>query len=322
MSAARSTVLVTPRSFPASLLGDLESGAGEVRFRPGAGRDRDRLLREVADVDGWIAGLDPIDGELLDRAPRLQVIARYGVGVETIELEAAAARGVVVTNTPGANADSVAEFTVLLMMTLLRRLPEAAASAQERRWDRVGGRTLSGRDVGLIGLGAVGGRVALHCTGLGAKVFATDPAVTRSDAATLLDRTALLARSELVSLHAPVLPDTRDLADAAFFAAMRPGAFLVNTARGELVREADLAAALDSGHLAGAALDDLRQDPPPANHPLLGRPDVMVTPHIAAHTDQAATAMGEAAVRECLAVLDGRAPQHPVLPREGEAARG
>jgi D-3-phosphoglycerate dehydrogenase / 2-oxoglutarate reductase len=312
-----SIVLVTPRSFresDAGVVARLEQAVDEVRYndlgRPlSAGELRDRL----ADVDGLLAGVDTIDDSVLESAPRLRVVARYGAGVDNVDLAAAARRGVVVTRTPGANAGAVAEWTILLMLALCRPLLAADRAVREGRWPVLRGRELSARTVGLLGLGRVGSLVAERVSGLGCRVLAHDPYVAAAPPGVeVVDLDELVRRAEVLSLHAPLTDATRGIVDAGLLSRLPAGGVLVNTARGELVDERALLAALDHGPLAGAALDVLAGEPPPPDHPLIGRDDVIVTPHTAPHTAEAAAAMGRAAVDDLLAVLEGRVPRFAV----------
>lgn len=322
-------VLVTPRSFgldDPTLRERLEAEVAAVRYVPSPGMDPAELVPLVGDVDGWIAGLDRIDQSVLEAAPRLKVIARYGVGTEQVDLEAACRQGVAVTNTPGANADAVAELTIGFLFALARGLVPAVEAARGGNWTPVRGRSLEGRVVGLVGFGAVGRAVARRAAALGCRVLACDPladARLASDHGTeLASLDELLAQADFVSLHVPLSPETRALADDAFLAKMRRGSYLVNTARGEVVDEAALLRAVESGHLAGAALDTLVDEPPPADHPLLHAERVIVTPHVGAHADGATAAMGRMALDDCLAVLSGREPAHPVVLPDPERSPG
>lgn len=316
-----SKVLVTPRSFgssDASLKKDLEAAVDEVIHNPvGRPMRADELVEIVADIDGWIAGLDHIDAEVIAAASRLQVIARYGVGLDRVDLEAATRRGIIVTNTPGANAASVAELAIGLILALARQIPQANRAAKQGDWPRIGGVGLRGKTVGLIGLGAIGSAVAQRLNGFGCKILATDPNIScgyAQDHIQLVPLSTLLPKSDFVSLHVPASPSTVGMVDAAFLAQMKPGAFLVNTARGELIDEQALYQALIGGHLRGAALDCLGQEPPCPDNPLLELPQVIVTPHTGAHTDEAVDAMGRMALQACLAVLDGERPEHVANP--------
>lgn len=314
-------VLVTPTSYgrhDERLRVELESCVGRVTYNTtGKPLSSAQLAALLPGVDGYIAGLDVIDAAALAAADSLRVVARYGVGVDNVDLEAAAARGIVVTNTPGANAASVAELTVAFLLLLARPVMPAAAATRAGEWPRTSGLSLAGKTVGLVGLGAIGREVARRLAGFNCRVLAydvvPDTAFAREHGVTIVTLEQLLAQSDFVSLHAPLLPSTRNMVDAAFLAAMKPGARLINTARGELVDEAALLDALQSGHLAGAALDAFAQEPPGGDNPLLALPQVVATPHMGAHTDGSTTAMGALALADCLAVLEGRPPRYRVI---------
>ena len=320
MSADGAVVLVTPRSFRGADAGAqarLEHAVGEVRYndlgRPLTGGE---LADRLDGVAGLLAGLDEIDAAVFDAAPALRVVARYGVGVDRVDLAAAARHGVTVTTTPGANAGAVAELTLALMLALCRMLPQADRGVRAGGWPSLTGRELAARSVGLLGLGVIGLRVTTMVRALGAAVVAhdpyADPAAARAAGIRLVARPELLTACDIVSLHVPLTPETRGMVDRGFLAALRPGALLVNTARGALVDEAALLWALDHGPLAGAALDTLQEEPPPAGHPLVAHERVLVTPHLGGHTAEATAAMARIAVDELLAVLDGRPPRFAV----------
>jgi D-3-phosphoglycerate dehydrogenase len=331
-------VVVTPRSFgmhDPGLRRRLEAEVGEVRYRPGPLAAAD-LAEAVRDADGLLAGLDQVSAEVFAGAPGLRVVARYGVGVDRVDLAAAARHGVTVTVTPGANANAVAEMTVALLFALARPLVAGRARAQGGEWPALSGVELAGRTLGLVGLGRIGSLVAAKAAGLGMVVLAHDPylAAGASGAvaalpgtsagaapaagagaaanASLVDLATLVAGSDFVSLHAPLTPQTRGMVDRRLFEQMKAGSALINTARGELVNEADLVWALDEGPLRAAALDVLAEEPPRPGHPLLGRDDVLVTPHMGPHTAEATSAMGAWALDDLLAVLSGRAPRYPI----------
>ena len=317
-------VLVTPRSFGRgddTLRQTLARSVGAVEWQQGGDLDPETLRGLVADVDGWIAGLERIDRSVIESAPHLKVIARYGVGVDNVDLDAAGERGIVVTNTPGANAGAVAELVIGLMLALARRIPQADRAVRRGTWARLDGVALEGKVIGLLGFGAIGREVARRLVAMGCTVCAHDPATGAAGAAAdlgvrLMDRDDVVAAADFLSLHMPVLPDTVRSVDAAFLASMKTGAFLVNVARGELVDEDALVDALERGHLAGAALDALAQEPPPENFPLAQRDDVILTPHLGAHTDHAVSTMGRAALENCLAVLRGDPAPNPVAPTQ------
>ena len=312
-------VVVTPRSFgeyDEGLRHELDEAVAEVRYRPGPLTAR-RLAEEVADADGLIAGLDEINADVFERAPRLRTVARYGVGTDRIDLEAAARRGITVTVTPGANANAVAELTIALLLALARQLMTGRDRVRRGEWPAMRGVEVADRTIGLLGLGRIGSLVATKAHALSLRVLAYDPFVApeQVDAvgATLIDLQTLAAESDFLSLHAQLTEESRGIVDRAFLARMKPGAALVNTARSELVEQDALLWALDHGPLGAAALDVLAEEPPPPDHPLLRRDDVIITPHIGAHTAEAATAMGRIALDELLAVLAGRTPRFPIV---------
>ncbi|MGZ8650251.1 MAG: phosphoglycerate dehydrogenase [Solirubrobacteraceae bacterium] len=321
MSVSDAVVLVTPRSFRGAegeAVARLEAAVAEVRYndlgRPLTGPE---LAERLDGVAGLLAGVDEIDAGVFEAAPDLRVIARYGVGVDRVDLGAAARHGVTVTTTPGANAAAVAELTLGLMLALCRKLSRADREVRAGGWPALKGRELGSRTVGLLGLGRIGLSVAALLRSLGATVLAHDPYVNSLDAAQagirMVGREELLMASEILSLHTPATPETRGMVDREFLAALRDGALLVNTARGELIDEGALLWALDDGPLAGAALDALKEEPPAPGHPLVGRDDVLVTPHLGGQTAEATAAMARLAVEELLAVLDGRTPRFPAL---------
>jgi D-3-phosphoglycerate dehydrogenase / 2-oxoglutarate reductase len=317
VSASEAVVLVTARSFGGSrpeLRERLEAAVHGVRWNElGRPLQPDELRTALEGVDGAIAGVDHFDAGVIDSAQRLRVIARHGTGVDGIDLAAARRRGIVVTNTPGANAEAVAELAIGLMFALARRIVAADRRMRAGAYGPLPGAQLAGSTVGVIGLGHVGAAVARRATALGCRVVGFDPAVEADQVgATAASLESVVAQADFLTLHVPVTAGTRDMVDAELLGRMKPGSHLVNTARGELIVEADLLAALEAGRLGGAALDALRDEPPDPGHPLLAREDVIVTPHMGADTEEARAAMGRMALDDLLAVLDGRRPKHPV----------
>lgn len=313
-------VLVTPTSYAKNdprLKTDLEEVLGEVIYNPTTRPlTSDELVRLLPGMDGYIAGLDVIDQAAMQAADCLRVIARYGVGVDNVDLQAARERGIVVTNTPGANSVSVAELTLGLMLSLARRIPEAVIATRAGSWPRLNGTSLEGKTVGLLGLGSIGKQVARRLAGFDCSIIAYDPfadgTFAQQHKVTLLPMDELLARADFVSLHLPLLPETRRMVNRDFLRKMKPSAFLINTSRGELVDEADLVEALQTKTIQAAALDVFTKEPPGEENPLLYLPQVIVTPHSASHTDGATNAMGWISLRDCLAVLRGEHPKYPV----------
>lgn len=314
-------VLVTPTSYgrnDPALNTDLEAQVGRVTYNTTGKPLTSEALREMlTDVDGFIAGLDEIDAAALESASQLQVIARYGVGVSNVDLDAAKAKGIAVTNTPAANAKAVAELTLTLLLNLLRPVMVAAGDTRQGGWMRTKGASLEGKTVGLIGLGAIGREVVRRLQGFDCRIIAFDvaydEAFVQQHNITTASIDDLLAESDIVSLHVPVLDATRGMVNAEFLAKMKAGSYLINTARGELIDEDALVAALESGHVKGAALDAFQTEPPGAEHPLLKFEQVIPTPHMGAHTDGATNAMGWMAYQNCMAVLKGEEPPHRVV---------
>lgn len=257
------------------------------------------------------------NGELLDQAPEVRVVSRTGIGYDNVDVAAAAERGVVVCNAPEAPSVSTAEHTVALLMAVTKHLRTTTAIADRgEKAPSIGiALELDGRRLGLVGLGRIARRVAAAATALGMEVIAHDPFIQADsvDGVRLVSLDEVFSESDVVSLHAPGGEATKHLVDASRLAAMRPGAYLVNCARGSLVDQEALLAALDSGQLAGAALDVTEPEPLPEGHPLLVREDVLVTPHVASSTAAGRRRLYEHAIDNALAVLEGR-PATTVTP--------
>lgn len=320
MELKKCRLLVTPTSYGKNdprLRSELEALVGEVIYNPtGKPLTSLEVARLLPGVDGYIAGLDMIDRAALDAADRLQVIARYGVGIDSVDLVAAAEKGISVTNTPGANAISVAELALGLMLALARQIPEAAAAAHQGKFPRLSGVSLEGKTVGILGLGAIGKQLARRLAGFDCRVLAYDPfpddVFIQSHAVLLRPIDEILREADFISLHMPLLPGTRGMVNREFLSKMKKGAYLVNTSRGEVVDERALLDALQTGRLRGAALDAFQVEPPDPTHPLLALPNVIATPHLGAQTDGATSNMGWMAMHDCLAVLRGEEPHYKV----------
>ncbi len=314
-------LLVTPTSFgknnPA-MRRDLEAMVGDVIYNP---TTRPLVSAEVAELlpgcHGYIAGLDEINRASLQKADKLIVIARYGVGVDNVDRAAAREKNIVVTNTPGANSVAVAELTIGFILALARQIPQVAAATRLGGWPRLSGLALEERTVGLVGFGAVGKQVARRLVGFNCRILAYDPVpdglTAQNLGVELIGLQQLLAESDFVSLNLPLLPETHKLVNAAFLASMKTGSHLINTSRGEILDEVALYEALKSGWLRGAALDVFTIEPPGVDNPLLAMPQVIVTPHCGAHTDGAINNMGRMALADCLAVLRGQEPRYRVV---------
>lgn len=236
--------------------------------------------------------------DVLTCAPKLRVIGRAGVGVDNVDLEAATAAGVLVMNTPGGNAISVAEHTLALMLAMARHIPQANASTRTGKWEKKKflGNELRDKTLGIVGLGSIGREVVKRARAFAMRVVAHDPYVTTAIAddlaVELLDLPALYAQSDYLSLHVAATPETQGMLSRAAFAQMKDGVRIVNCARGELVDDAALAEAIASGKVAGAALDVFSVEPPPAGYPLFAAENVLATPHIGGSTEEAQEIVG------------------------------
>jgi glyoxylate reductase len=318
---AKPTVVVT-RAIPESALDRLAQSCTVDAGRVDAACPREALLARVRVADGLICLLtDRIDEELLRVAPRLRVVANVAVGFDNIDVAAAHARGIPVTNTPGVLTDATADQAFALLLGLARRVPEADRYVREgkfRAWLMMGllGFDLAGRTLGIAGFGRIGQAVARRARGFGMRVIYTGnrrapEALERELGATFVDKASLLAQADVVSLHVPLTSATRHYLGAAEFALMKPTAVVINTARGPVVDEAALVEALVGGRIAGAGLDVFEQEP--HVHPgLLGRSDVVLAPHLGSATTETRTRMAMMAVENVLAVLAGHAPLNPV----------
>jgi D-3-phosphoglycerate dehydrogenase len=265
----------------------------EVDFQPKLGADKERLAEVIADFDGLaVRSATKVSAKVLSRAGRLRVIGRAGIGVDNIDIPAATARGVIVMNTPFGNSITTAEHTIALMLALARQIPQADASTQAGKWEknRFMGVEITSKTLGVIGCGNIGSIVVDRAHGLRMKVIAYDPFLSPERARDLgvekVELDALLRRADFITLHAPLTDKTRSIIDARAIAAMRKGVRIINCARGGLVDERALRAALDSGHVAGAAFDVFTEEPATAN-PLFGHPNVVCTPHLGAATTEA-----------------------------------
>jgi D-3-phosphoglycerate dehydrogenase / 2-oxoglutarate reductase len=258
----------------------------------------DGLAAALADADALVVrSAVQADDALMEKAPKLRVIGRAGVGVDNIDAEAATRRGIVVMNTPGANAVAVAELTIGLMLALARKLPEANATMHAGKWEKksLQGAELRGKTLGILGLGRIGLEVAKRARGFGLEIIGSDPfvsaAIAREAGIKLVTLEELFAGSDYLSLHVGLTPQTTGVINAKTLATMKKGVRIINCARGELIVEADLVAALKSGQVAGAALDVFAVEPPKES-PYFGMNNVILTPHIAGSTAEAQEAVG------------------------------
>jgi D-3-phosphoglycerate dehydrogenase len=287
----------------------------------GPGREDDRY----AGVDLAIAavvGAAPYDASVMTRAPALLVIARTGIGYDAVDVDAATRLGIAVCNTPDGPTTSTAEHAVMLMLMAAKKVKPAEAALREGTaatyYGRHAGMELDGKTLGLIGFGRIARRVARIAGGFGMSIITFDPFLAADAVPSGVVRAAtleeLLGTADVVSVHVPLTPASRGMFGADQFAAMRPGAVFVNTARGGLVDDDALLDALERGHLVGAGLDVTTPEPLPADHPLLARDDVVVTPHVASATVDGKARVFRAAFRQAVDVVEGRRPEHLVNP--------
>jgi D-3-phosphoglycerate dehydrogenase len=321
MNLKECRLLVTPTSYgknDSRLKTELEAQVQEVIYNPtGKPLSSVEVAALLPGIDGYIAGLDAIDAHALNAADRLKVICRYGVGIDNVDLDACRQKGVILTNTPGANSVSVAELALGLILALARQIPEAVEAVHQGKWPRYSGISLEGKVIGILGLGAIGKQLARRLHGFDCHLMAFDPyadaTFARENQVELASMEEVTAKSDFVSLHLPLLPETRNLVNEAFLNRMKKGSFLINTSRGEVVDEDALLSSLQSGHLKGAGLDAFCAEPPDPKNPLLNLPQVIATPHLGAQTDGATSNMGWFAMRDCLAVLKNEQPKYKVV---------
>jgi len=275
-------------------------------------------LAEIDRYDAVIVRVAELDAGVIDRADRLRVIAKHGAGLDNVDVEAASGRGVVVCNTPGANARSVAEHAVALLFGLYRNLRTADRHVRAGEWERgaFAGHELTGDTLGLFGFGAIAREVSDLAQGLGQDVLTYDPYVPDDEIPARVERVTdfgdLFARADAVSIHAPLTPETRGAVSTAELDALGPEAVLINTSRGPIVDETALLAALEDGRLAGAGLDTFAEEPPGEDHPLYERDDVLLTPHVGGVTDEALARMSQRAATNVRTVYEGGVPESTV----------
>ena len=284
---------------------------------------KDELFRRIKDKEGLICLLtEQVNEELLRVAPKLRIVANVAVGFDNIDLQACTKRGVVATNTPGVLDETTADFAWTLMMAVARRLGEGEALARSGNWkgwdlDQLVGTDVYGKTLGIVGFGRIGRAVARRAAGFQMKVIYSDAVrapqeVEKELKAEYRDFNALLAEADFVSVHVPLLAETRGLFDASRFHRMKPTAFLINTSRGPVVAEAALVHALESGKIAGAALDVYENEP--LIHPGLKRPNVVLAPHLASASLETRTKMACIAAENVVAFFTGQRPPNTLNP--------
>ena len=301
-------IMTAPRLAPAAVASIEAMGATLHYMAPFPSAAEVAALAAKVQPVAILSRQGPVTAAVMDAAPGLRVVARHGVGVDDVDVAEAQRRGIVVTRAPGSNTRAVAEHTMALLLALAKDLPLLSAQVAGGAWRKAETkvRDVAGLRLGLVGCGSIGQAVARLAAAFGMSVAAFDPALpsgTGIEAVASLH--ALLARSDVLSLHVPLLATTRHLIGAAELAALPRSAVVLNTARGGLIDEAALLAALEAGHLAGAGLDVFEDEPPPGDHPLRRHPRVICTPHVAGVTDGSLVNMGVMAAECIVAVLRG-----------------
>jgi phosphoglycerate dehydrogenase-like enzyme len=327
MAGTGGLVLVTYGGYTAD---DPESGGAlreagyELGWHPrDSNRTPDQLAELAADAVASIADADPFDASVLERAPKLRVIARMGVGLDSIDLAAATAAGVAVTTTPNVNNETVADGALALILATLRRIVEQDAIVRAGGWRSFGeggSWQLHRATVGIVGYGAIGRAVGRRLQGFGANVIVHDPLLSEADLP-LVSLDELVASSDVVTIHSPLTDETRGLFSAQLIAARKPGAILVNTARGPIVDEDALADALEQGHLRAAGLDVFETEPP-AQSRILTAPNVTLSPHHAGISDVSNLDMSRMATASVFGILHGGDTGNVVNPEALQRARG
>lgn len=311
----------------------LEKSAEIIRPRDNS---RESFLEALQEVEGIIARKIYIRAEEMAHAPKLKIIARHGVGLDSVDIQEATRRGILVTYTPGENRESVAELTIAFILSLARKIPQAQAAMHSLPKGEIGqftallnkfqltGIDIEGKTLGIIGTGRIGSTVAKKCVAAFAmQVKGYDPYVSAATMKSFnvekVERLAeLLPQVDFLTIHCPLTSETYGLVGEKELRAMKKGAFIINTARGGIVSEKALYNALSSGHIAGAALDVWETEPPDPADPLLRHPHVLATPHYAGTTEESLYRVGMAAVEEVLRVLRGEPPKNAVNPEVWE----
>jgi D-3-phosphoglycerate dehydrogenase / 2-oxoglutarate reductase len=276
-------------------------------------RTEDDVIARCADADGLLVQYAPVTARGLEALPRLRVVSRYGVGVDTVDVEAANRHGVLVANVPHYGTEEVSDHALALLLTVARATARLDASVHAGHWDFAAAAPLhriAGRVLGVVGFGAIGGAVARKARAFGYRVVAHEVTAevggAADDGTPFVTLDDLLGQAHAVSLHLPYLPATHHLLDETRLRRMRADALLVNTARGGLVDTAALVRVLDDGHLAGAALDVLESEPPAPDDPVVRHPRIVVTPHTGWYSEESVTVLKETCVRNALDALQGR----------------
>jgi phosphoglycerate dehydrogenase-like enzyme len=273
------------------------------------------LAQDCSDADAVIAATDLFSRAIYDACPKLKIVARCGVGIDSVNLQDSSDAGIVITNTPGAMTEAVADYCFALLLGIVRHIPQGLQCMQRGEWTEFPGIELSGKTLGVVGFGMIGQAVMRRGIGFGMKILAHDPPLVETGRASqfpdveFVDLDTLLSRSRVVSIHAPNIAETRHLINAHRLSLMSPDAYLVNTSRGSLIDEKALMDALHAGRIAGAAIDVYEQEPLPSDHPLRSAPRLLLTPHNAFNSVEASARMSFRAAQSIVDLKNGKLPE-------------
>jgi D-3-phosphoglycerate dehydrogenase len=309
-------VLVTARAFwvsgQAAQQSLLDAGCEVVWSSKAGPLPISDLIAALDGCDAVIGSSDPYNAAVFEASPKLKVVSRCGVGTDSVDMAAATTAGIIATNTPGAMAEGVADYTFGLMLAVCRSIPAANEMMRSGAWGELPGASVFQKTLGLVGVGRIGQSVAQRASGFCMRVIAYDPILASSGTVPtgieFVDLDTLLAQSDFISLHAPATAETVGMINAKTLAKMKPTAYLINTARGALINDEDLIAALDAGTIAGAALDVYAQEPLPADHPLRGAKRCILSPHNAFNSLESTQAMSWQAAANVLELMRGVRP--------------
>jgi len=314
-------VLITARSFgkevPEPMERLIQHGFRIMEWREGTGLEVSELIAKVGQADAWIVGSYPIQAALLEDVPRLQIIAKHGVGIDNIDVPTATKKGILVATAPGSNDQAVADLTLGLLLSLVRKIPQANASVKSGRWERFKGFGLAGKTIGIIGLGRIGLNVAKRVKGFDMEILGYDlfwpEERAREIGIVRVGFETLIEKSDVITLHVPRTRETEGLIGEHQIARMKAGVWVVNTSRGRIIDEKPMCRALVSGKVAGYATDVFETEPPEGN-PLLSLTNVVATPHIGSYTDDALRMLGDSTVDTILKVFRGEKSEFIVNP--------
>ena len=312
-------ILITPRSFASTSKKPLEmfrkKGYEIIKNETSKPLNNREMSEKIKDVDGIIIGIDDLNAQIIKQARNLKIISKYGVGVDNIDIKAATAQGIVVTNTPKANIDAVADLTFALMLALARRIPEANRETKAGNWKKFIGTSVWRKKLGVIGLGKIGRQVVKRAQGFEMEILCHDiiqeEEFARQFDIRYVDLETLLKESDYITIHAPLNDATRDMIGYKELEMINENAFLINTSRGGIINEKALYDALKNNEIKGAALDSYKEEPP-ENSPLMELENVIMTSHNGAYTKEAINNMGIQATQNLIDVLEGREPQNRV----------